>query len=96
MAWIPTDSTLAARLALVRQKMGWNITEAARECGLSESSWRQWEHGTRPRDLDDTCTKIAEATGCDKVWLALGRQPANTLTSSWRGTAPDLGFPSAA
>ena len=70
--WIPTGAHFGARLALVRQHVGWgNVTEAALACGLPVASWRNWERdGRLPRDLITVCRKIADRTGCDLGWLA--------------------------
>jgi transcriptional regulator with XRE-family HTH domain len=70
--WVPED-TFGARLALVRQHLGWNVTEAATACGLTGQSWHNWEAGSLPRDLVGTAAKIAEATGCEARWLVLGQ-----------------------
>lgn len=69
--WVPED-TFGSRLALVRQRMGWNVTEAAEACGLSDESWRQWERGRKPRDYEAVVTKIAVKTGCSRAWLTFG------------------------
>jgi transcriptional regulator with XRE-family HTH domain len=70
--WVATDAAFGARLALIRQRMGWgNTKEAALACGLPVQSWRGWERDNRaPRDFIGTCQKIADATGCDLIWLA--------------------------
>jgi hypothetical protein len=70
--WVPTASDFGARLALVRQHMGWgNVQEAALACGLPVSSWRNWERDNRqPRDYMGACRAIASRTGCDLGWLA--------------------------
>lgn len=73
--WIP-ENTFAARLALVRNRMGWNVKAAADACGLSSVSWRVWEGGARPRRFDVVCDQIVAATGCDPVWLMMGIVPA--------------------
>ena len=71
--WVPDGHTFAARLALVRQRMVWNIKEAARECTLSDSSWREWElSGRLPRDYETVCKQIADVAGCDLHWLMTG------------------------
>lgn len=63
---------------MVRQRMGWNIKEAAFACGVKGTSWRGWElEGRRPRDLDDVCLKIASHTGCNDYWLMTGRTTPN-------------------
>jgi len=70
--WVPED-TLGARLALIRQRMGWSATEAADRCGgLGDQNWRNWEAGKVPRDLPRVGSKIAAATGCDLDWLLRG------------------------
>lgn len=70
-AWIAADDTFGARLALVRQRMGWgNVKEAALSCGVPQESWRTWERdNVTPRDYFTACKKISERTGCDYGWL---------------------------
>lgn len=73
--WVPTTSKFAARLALVRHRMGWNLKEAALACGLPQGSWREWElKGRDPRGMQDVVDKIAEHTGVDDYWLMTGRE----------------------
>src|SRR5262245_32692478 len=44
VGWIPDGSTFGARLAMVRQHVGWgNVELAATECGVPVQSWRRWE-----------------------------------------------------
>jgi transcriptional regulator with XRE-family HTH domain len=70
--WVPAD-TFGARLALVRQVCEWNVAEAAKACGVSHSSWRNWEHtSTSPRNLEEVARKIAAVTGCEWTWLMVG------------------------
>jgi transcriptional regulator with XRE-family HTH domain len=69
--WIPQD-TFGARLALIRQRLGWNVSQAAAHTGQIQSSWKRWEQGRRPREYVETCRAIADATGCDFQWLLLG------------------------
>lgn len=77
--WVPDDSTFGARLALVRQHMGWgNVKEAADACGLPVESWRRWERdGRAPRDIVEIADTISERTGCDFGWLLAGRRLAD-------------------
>lgn len=72
--WVPNVATFGARLALVRQHMGWtNIKEAAEACAIAPQTWRQWESDKFvPRQLVHACMKIAGVTGVDYRWLALG------------------------
>lgn len=70
--WSVDDSEFGARLALVRQRMQWNIKEAARECGLPAASWASWEAGSSPRRYTEICQKIAARTGADFIWLIVG------------------------
>ena len=70
--WTVTDDTFAARLALVRLRMGWNVKEAAREVGEPAASWRLWEMGGAiPRRQVEIAKKISTRTGCDYLWLLL-------------------------
>lgn len=70
--WTVDDSTFGARLALVRQRMQWNIKEAARECGIPAASWGTWENGAMPRRYTEMCRLIANRTGADIGWLVMG------------------------
>lgn len=74
--WIPDDSTFGARLALVRQRMGWgNLKEAAIECGIPPETWRTWERdGVVPRRMVEISGLIADRTGCDYGWLLAGQR----------------------
>lgn len=66
------ELTFPARLALVRNRMGWNGKEAALACGLPPQSWRNWESGKRPHDYEQVCRAIAARTGCSLMWLLTG------------------------
>ncbi len=71
--WIAAADTFAARLALIRQRMRWNVAEAARECGVNHETWRLWEQGDRmPSRLVTIAMTIATRTGCDYLWLVHG------------------------
>jgi transcriptional regulator with XRE-family HTH domain len=70
--WTVDDSTFGARLALVRQRMQWNVKEAARECGIPAASWGSWENGAMPRRYTEMCRLIAQRTGADYGWLLDG------------------------
>jgi hypothetical protein len=72
-AWVPYADSFGARLALVRQRMGWNMKEAALACGLKYNTWRSWElEGREPHKLRDVCLQIASNTGCNHIWLQTG------------------------
>lgn len=72
--WVPDTSTFGARLALIRQKKGWNLKEAALACGLPSGSWREWELKNRdPRSMQHIVEQIADHTGCDDYWLMTGK-----------------------
>ena len=72
-AWTANDSSFGARLALIRQRLGWgNVREAALVCGIPAQSWRAWERdGVMPQGSRyfGICAKIALASGCDYGWL---------------------------
>lgn len=93
--WVADDSTFGARLALIRQRMGWgNVKEAALACGVPVASWRNWERdGRLPRDLIQVSGQISRTTGCDQAWLAglptgaTGTQGANSEIACSRKTA---------
>lgn len=72
--WVPED-TFASRLALVRNRMGWNVLEAATACEVSDQSWHDWEADKyKPRAMDEVIGRIAKASGCDPVWLMFGNE----------------------
>jgi transcriptional regulator with XRE-family HTH domain len=71
-AWIPSGQDFGSRLALVRHKMGWNVKEAARECGLPAATWHDWEAGSSPRNLVTISMAIATRTNADFLWLVHG------------------------
>lgn len=76
--WIPDDQNLGARLALVRQRFGWNMKEAALACAIPQGSWREWELKDRvPRDYPGMMEKIAARTDVDLMWLMTGRTPGS-------------------
>jgi hypothetical protein len=53
--------------------MGWNIKQAAEECGINPATWRAWESGrNRITDLSGAAAKIAVRSGADYVWLMVG------------------------
>ncbi len=72
--WIPDLTGFGARLALVRQHMGWgNVKQAASLCGIAVETWRTWERdNVAPKHPLPACMKIAGVTGVDYRWLALG------------------------
>jgi transcriptional regulator with XRE-family HTH domain len=70
--WIPDASSLGARLALVRWRMGWNMKEAARECNITQNSWANWEAGMQPRNYVEVINRIVLRTRVDKLWLMTG------------------------
>ena len=72
--WIPSLNSFGARLAVVRQEMGWgNVKEAADACGLPAESWRSWERdGRHPRELLRVAQRVSSTVGCDFYWLVAG------------------------
>jgi hypothetical protein len=71
--WIPDTSTFAARLVLVRWKMGWNRAEASKECNLaSPNAWATWEEGSMPRQFVENVNRIVLRTKVDRMWLMTG------------------------
>ena len=74
LKWVPRDDTFGARLALVRQRFGWNLKEASLACGLPQNSWLEWESkGRVPRNLVEVAARISDITGADDYWLITGR-----------------------
>lgn len=88
--WTVDDGTFGARLALVRQRMQWNIKEAARECGVPAASWGSWEAGSLPRRYTEICAQIAERTGASYMWLLTGPKNRPDLA---KAMAPYLPLP---
>lgn len=93
--WVPNDQAFGARLALIRQRMGWgNVREAALACGVPVESWRGWERdGRLPRDLLSVCRSISQRTGADLGWLAGltdDRGPGQRSDQGLRGGLPRL------
>ena len=88
-SWTADASTFGARLALIRQKMGWgNVKAAAEQCGLPVESWRNWERdGIEPRRLTTIAMTIAGRTGCDYLWLVHG--PSRGVYPPTNGLGPD-------
>ena len=70
-AWVPEDN-FGARLALIRQRLRLNVSQAARKCEISEATWRTWERGSEPQDKAEVVKKIAKATGARATWLMWG------------------------
>lgn len=69
---VPTD-TFAVRIAIVRAEMGWNYDQAAKATGIGSETWRLWEKRKRQcTTLEQTCRKIADATGFSYEWLMIG------------------------
>jgi len=82
--WVADDSRFGARLALIRQRMGWgNIDKAARECGIPVETWRSWERDNRePQRLVTIAMAIATKTGCDYLWLVHGPSRGGAIRTS--------------
>jgi DNA-binding XRE family transcriptional regulator len=81
--WVP-EMTFPARLVLVRNRMGWNVKEAALACGLPPQNWRNWEEGKRPHDFLKVCQQISAHTNADLDWLVWGDEPRGvTRSSTW-------------
>lgn len=87
-SWTADASTFGARLALIRQRMGWgNVKTAAHECGLPAESWRNWERdGMEPRRLVTIAMAIATRTGCDYLWLVHGPSRGGATSTHGYGT----------
>lgn len=87
--WTADASTFGARLALIRQHMGWgNIAKAAKECGVPTDSWRNWEvDGREPHRLITIAVAIATKTGCDLDWLVYGPNGKATPPNGRYGAA---------
>jgi transcriptional regulator with XRE-family HTH domain len=63
--------------------MGWNMKQAARECGVAPATWRTWERsGVSPHGLTDIAWRIAERTGADYGWLLAGPRLSRDTASA--------------
>lgn len=91
-AWVPAD-TFGSRLARIRQAKGWNVLEAATACGVPDQSWRNWEDGRSPRDLQEVCKKLAKAVPCDYVWLIAGVESRATRSEKSERASHLRGLP---
>lgn len=92
--WVADDETFGARLAMIRQKMGWgNVAKAARECGVATDSWRNWEtENVEPHRLQTIALAIATRAGCNYIWLCHGpKWEADVRTSAWRQQGDKVG-----
>jgi hypothetical protein len=83
--WTADADTFGARLALIRQRMGWgNVKTAAEQCGVPVETWRSWERDNRvPSRLTTIAMTIATRTGCDYLWLVHGPNRGNTLSRAY-------------
>jgi hypothetical protein len=88
--WVADASSFGARLALVRQRMGWgNVEKAARECGIPVETWRSWERDNRePHRLVTIAMAISNKTGCDYLWLVHGPQRGGAVRTTSCGLGP--------
>lgn len=91
--WVPAV-TFPARLAIVRNRMGWNAKEAALACGFPAQTWRNWEAGKKPHDYEGACARISNATGCSLAWLmggaALSGGPKEEVSANLPSEMSDL------
>ncbi len=89
IGWVPRVDTLGARLALVRQHMGWgNVKEAAESCGVPVQSWRTWERdGGIPRDILRLAKRVSAVTGVNYYWLLDGEAVPMTAPIQYEGPA---------
>ena len=90
LRWVPRDDTFGARLALVRQRFGWNLKEASLACGLPQNSWLEWEsNGRVPRDLAEVVERISRRTGADDYWLLTGKTVGDPPSGPPESPLPD-------
>lgn len=96
--WVPSTSSFGARLALLRQNIGWQtIKEAALACGINRQSWKNWEAGRGVAEMDHVCEKISSRTGVDHYWLVTGKKAPSTQVPLGLSEQPELpGFQLAA
>ena len=70
--WVPTTESFGARLALTRQALRLNTKQAAEKCDIWPETWRRWERGHSPREMDVIAHRVADGLGVDYVWLLSG------------------------
>jgi transcriptional regulator with XRE-family HTH domain len=91
--WVPAVETFGDRLVLLRRHLGITQVQAAKQCGLDDGSWSNWEKGASPRNMARVVRKIHEATGVDMAWLMWGSMPDDggsaALTPKGGDTPPD-------
>jgi hypothetical protein len=87
IGWVPIVESFGARLALVRQRMGWgNVKEAAECCGLPVQSWRNWERDSgQPRDIVKAAQRISAVTGVNYYWLLDGNAVPMSAPIAYEG-----------
>lgn len=68
---VPVDD-LGVRFAIVRAIKGWNVKEAAEQCGLAPSTWRNREAGRPGQTLVDDCRRVSERADVSFEWLMVG------------------------
>ena len=66
------EDTLAHRLMLIRDELGWSQRVAAEICGISFGEWQSMENGARARGLDEKVARIAAGSGYDPIWIMWG------------------------
>lgn len=82
--WVPAD-TFGDRLRAVRRHLNLRVEQIAELCEVPLATWSSWEHGRRPRRLDEVVQTIATQTGVDRNWLmwGVGGRDLHERSSQW-------------
>lgn len=93
--WIPSlpTGTFGQRLRVMRLARDLTVEEAAEACGVPAVTWRTWEKGAKPRDMEVKVRQIHNAMGVHLDWLMWGITPddggSSAPTPKGGGTPPE-------
>lgn len=83
----PSVDSFAGRLRLARLDSGdLSVQQAAKACGIPTPTWRKWEHGTKPHDIEKAARQVEAGLGIYGPWLMAGivLVPARSLDDATR------------
>ena len=67
--WVP-EWSLADKLRKARQSIGLGQRDFAKELGVTDTAYQQWEAGrSRPRNVVATAKRIEMLTGVSATWI---------------------------
>ncbi len=90
--WIPSlpTGTFGQRLRVMRLASDLTIDQAAEACDVPAVTWRTWEKGAKPRDMEVKVRQIHRAMAVDLDWLMWGMVPDGYPSGGGDETPPDL------